>query len=305
MTVIAFVGRQGSGKSTASRVLGEKGFDVLSMGDVMRKEAERRGIEPTEEGLGSLSEEIRKEGGMGAVADLLLENEELDGDVVIDGIRGAPEVEVFREGLDDFFLVAVTAPEEQRFDRVKSRGRRDDVRTKADFVEKESREDEWGLQEALEEADTVIENDSSLRDFREDVERIPALAAEVKVSAEVKVTETLEGVKRSVGNLFPTIAISSYDGKVGGEGRGKDLEHFRKRVFEQRIIDTARKELEAGRSDSRTVVHLDKQAAWVDRVNFDVGSALGTIKVEISGYLDDVVEWIAPPTEKGEPLGID
>lgn len=301
MTVIGLAGRQGSGKSTVSSMLDGMEFRVVSMGDAVRAEAERRGLEPTGEVLGEISEELREEGGKRAVAELLVEEEDFSGDVVIDGIRSDAEAAAFREELEDFFLVAVTASGEERFRRVTGRGRSDDVEGREAFEEKERREDSWGLQGAIEMADLSIRNEDSLEDLGEEVRKLPAKAARVEVRAEVKPTETEDRVEKAVSTLFPELEIS-IDGAVEGEGFGADLEHFRNRVFEQRVIDTVRNELEGGRRDSRSVVELDKGAAWADRVNFHVGGSLGPITLEVRGRLDEFIDWVAPPTVEGKPV---
>ena len=45
--LVCVVGMPGSGKSLVSQVARELGFDVVVMGDAVREEAKRRGIEPT------------------------------------------------------------------------------------------------------------------------------------------------------------------------------------------------------------------------------------------------------------------
>ncbi|MBS1263878.1 MAG: hypothetical protein MAG715_01071 [Methanonatronarchaeales archaeon] len=299
MTVIGLVGRQGSGKSTVARVLRKKGFDVVSMGDVVRAEAESRGVELSEKNLGEISDELRDEHGGGVVAELLLEAG-VSGDVAIDGVRSDAEVEVFREALDGFFLVAVTASRETRFERVSGRGRSDDPKSWERFVEKERREDAWGLQEAGEMADLVIENEGSVEGVAADAEKLPALASGIRVYADVAPPETVERVSRAVGTLFPTLELES-DGWVRGRGFGKDLDHFRDRVFEQRITDTVRNALLEGRGDSTSTIELDRQAAMVDRVNLDVGSSLGPVRLEVSGRVGEVIDLVAPRTVKGGP----
>ncbi|MDD1759688.1 MAG: AAA family ATPase [Methanothrix sp.] len=46
MKIIGFVGLPGSGKSVASNVARDMGIEVLVMGDVIRQEAARLGLEP-------------------------------------------------------------------------------------------------------------------------------------------------------------------------------------------------------------------------------------------------------------------
>lgn len=300
MTIIGLVGKQGSGKSTVSDVLVKKSFDVVSMGDVVRGEAERRGLGG--DALGQISTELREEHGPTAVAELLLERQDLSGDVVIDGLRSDAEVELFREELEGFFLVAVTASQETRYERITGRGRSDDPESYEAFVEKEEREDSWGLDAAISMADLEVENEAGLEELGQKAATVPAKSVRVRISAPIAPTETVERVSRAIDRLFPDVELEERDGELVGEGFGSDLSHFRERVFEQRVIDTVRKELEEGRTGSRTVVELDKQAAWMDRVNFDVGSSLGPIRLEVEGRLDDFVKWVSPPTVEGKPV---
>ena len=46
------MGLPGSGKSVASNVARDMGIEVLVMGDVIRQEAARLGLEPTDQNLG-------------------------------------------------------------------------------------------------------------------------------------------------------------------------------------------------------------------------------------------------------------
>jgi predicted RNA binding protein with dsRBD fold (UPF0201 family) len=80
-------------------------------------------------------------------------------------------------------------------------------------------------------------------------------------------------------------------------GTTDSLERLRQRIRDQRIRDTARRQLRAGRQGDRTTVSLSKQAAFVGVVNFAAGSPLGDIVVEIeSDALDAVIDDVAEST---------
>jgi dephospho-CoA kinase len=49
----------GAGKSSVASFLKEKGFEVVTMGDVVREEAERQGLEPTDINLGKMMLKLR------------------------------------------------------------------------------------------------------------------------------------------------------------------------------------------------------------------------------------------------------
>lgn len=93
--------------------------------------------------------------------------------------------------------------------------------------------------------------------------------------------------------LFPDLQIDSIEGRL--VGTTERLERLRERIRDQRIRDTARRQLIAGRDGNRITVSLSKQAAFVGVVNFSAGSSLGDIVVQIesddlSAVIDDVAE---------------
>ena len=63
MKAIAFTGMPGAGKSEAVRVAEELGIAVVRMGDVVRNEARKRGLELSDENVGGLADEMRREHG--------------------------------------------------------------------------------------------------------------------------------------------------------------------------------------------------------------------------------------------------
>ena len=54
MKIIGFVGLPGSGKGEASKIARQHGLAVVVMGDVIRQEAARQGLEPTDQNLGRI-----------------------------------------------------------------------------------------------------------------------------------------------------------------------------------------------------------------------------------------------------------
>jgi len=100
-------------------------------------------------------------------------------------------------------------------------------------------------------------------------------------------------VGTAIRNLFPDARIEFQDDRL--TGMTESLERLRQRIRDQRIRDTARRQLLAGRRGDRMSVSLSKQAAFVGVVNFAAGSPLGDILVEIesddlSAVIDDVAE---------------
>ncbi|MDD1749766.1 MAG: AAA family ATPase, partial [Methanothrix sp.] len=98
MKIIGFVGLPGSGKGEASQIAREHGYAVVVMGDVIRQEAARQGLEPTDQNLGRIGNALRAAEGPDAVAKKTLERAKATGKdiVVVDGLRSREEADFFR-----------------------------------------------------------------------------------------------------------------------------------------------------------------------------------------------------------------
>ena len=100
---------------------------------------------------------------------------------------------------------------------------------------------------------------------------------------------------RALRNLFPDLRIEPMEHRIGGTT--ENLDRLRELIRNQRIRDTARRQLVAGRRENRTTVSLSKQAAFVGVVNFAASSPLGDIAVEIvSDDLEAAIDYIAEST---------
>ena len=150
----------GAGKSTVASYLKEKGFSVIIMGDAVREEAARQNLEPTDANLGSMMLKLRQEIGQGAVAHLILKKIERDGNennLVIDGIRSIPEVEVLKK-IGKVRLLAIHASQDTRFKHLKDRGRSDAPTNQNEFAGRDKRELSVGISEAIALADETLSN---------------------------------------------------------------------------------------------------------------------------------------------------
>jgi dephospho-CoA kinase len=149
----------GAGKSTAARALADRGWKSVVMGDVIRAETKRRGLEPGAKNTGEVMKLLRKERGEAAVAELCLETIEKSGAdrVVVDGIRSMAEVDAFRKKAK-VLLVAVDASPDRRFELLKVRGRSDDPHTEDMFVARDQRELGVGIGESIALADETLSN---------------------------------------------------------------------------------------------------------------------------------------------------
>lgn len=152
----------GSGKSLVSSVASRLGIPVYVMGDIVREEAARQGLEPTPENLSRTAVGLREVYGPHAIALLLRERlRESIGRkklVVVDGMRSLHELSLFEE-LAPVCILAVHAPPMERFNRLKQRSRPGDPASWEEFVSRDLLELGWGVGRVIALADYVIVND--------------------------------------------------------------------------------------------------------------------------------------------------
>ena len=178
MRIIGTVGLPGSGKGEAATVAREEGIPVVTMGDVIRAETRRRGLDPAEH-HGSVAQALREEEGVTAIADRCVPavrdaaEEDAEGVVLVDGLRSMAEVERFQAAFgEDFLLLSIEAPFDLRAERLGSRGREATDTDREKLREREERELGFGMDELLANADLTIENTDSLDRFRERVRAV-------------------------------------------------------------------------------------------------------------------------------------
>lgn len=162
----------GAGKSEAVLIAKEEGYPVFRMGDCIMEEVKARGLPLDDKNVGPIATEMRKTNGYDIWAKRTYEKIRTSPDVakcrcvVIDGVRNVEEAVFFRSVFDDFKLVAVDAPFEQRCERLIKRGRSDAPQTAEDCKRRDERELSWGLGKLIEKADLKIENTGTLEEFR-------------------------------------------------------------------------------------------------------------------------------------------
>jgi dephospho-CoA kinase len=159
----------GSGKEEFVSVARDEGLFVVRMGDVVRSFVKNRNLELTSEIVGKIANKEREQLGLGIWAQRTLPL--VEGEIVIiDGIRGDAEIEVFNEALgDDLILVGVSASPKTRFERIKSRGRSDATMTWEEFLRRDDREIGWGIENAIALCEYIITNEGTLEEFREKI----------------------------------------------------------------------------------------------------------------------------------------
>ena len=142
------------------------------MKDILRKEAEKKGIQPTRENLQKLGNEVKESMGNGILSRLLVEQAE-EKDIIADGIRTLDEMKELRK-YNDVIVIGIDAPQELRYKRLEKRKRKGDPISFEEFKKIDDHENSGKtkgqeINNCLREADYRIINDSNISKLKKSV----------------------------------------------------------------------------------------------------------------------------------------
>ncbi|MDP7454655.1 MAG: deaminase [Candidatus Peribacteraceae bacterium] len=176
-TYIGLTGTMGSGKGEIAKILQARGFKYISLSDIVRDEATRRGLEHSRENLQTVGNMLRNDYGAGALGIRVREEIQKDpsSDWVIDGIRNPGENEELG-ALDDFSMIGVGVDSEIVIRRIMERNRGGEVLKREAILDKLNKEKGEGeppegqqVKKCLEEADYFLINEGTLDDLENKV----------------------------------------------------------------------------------------------------------------------------------------
>jgi dCMP deaminase len=186
--IIGLTGENCAGKSTVAEYLMKKGFYYYSLSDVIREELKAEGTPITRENLIGKGNALREKFGPGILGTKIGQKLQDDKNYVIDSIRNPAEVDALRK-LGRFFLMYVNAPDEIRFERIKSRGREEDPRTYEAFIRIEKLEmdniekTKQNLKGTFALADKSIINDGDVNELYDKIDQaLGGFSGEFKLS---------------------------------------------------------------------------------------------------------------------------
>ena len=172
--IIGLTGPFGSGCSyIAEKIISANGYQIISLSDILRESIDDNKYSRSD--LQDKGNEIRSRYGASYLADKAIEKiNSLEGDkFVVDSIRNTHEIESFKKCFPEFYLVAVWASKDTRWERVKGKYNSDlSVFEKDDKRDKDEK-DENGQQITLcyQMADVIVLNERKIHsketeDFR-------------------------------------------------------------------------------------------------------------------------------------------
>ncbi len=177
--VIGLVGSLCSGKGVVAKHLQSLGFTGLSLSDIVREEADARGVERIRENLQNVGDDLRSTHGGQILAERAVEKlADCGGNIVIDAIRNPAEIAFLKEYYD-IKIFAIDAPTELRFrwymERAVDRG--EDTLDASVFFTDNSRdlgvdqpENGQQVRQCMELADITLYNEGSKKHLLEDLE---------------------------------------------------------------------------------------------------------------------------------------
>ena len=196
MKVFGVTGLPGSGKSIISRIAKKEGIYTISMGDVIREEAERNRCS-----TGVAAVNLRKKYGNNVVADRCVQKiknysknrynqkttvkkmynthtnnqtpkkySKIEQDIyIIEGLRSPQEVSYFKKHFKNFKIIAIHSNPQSRFNRLKRRKRNDDSTDYKVFKERDNRELKFGIGNVISLADYMLINEGPIQIFKKNV----------------------------------------------------------------------------------------------------------------------------------------
>ncbi len=171
--VVGLAGMPGSGKSLVVETARQMGYSVVVMGDVIREETLKRGLELNPQNVGRVMLLLREEGGNSVVAQKCtpIVEQQRSQKVIIDGLRSLFEADAFKAHFARFSLMAVHASPENRFNRLFNRRRSDDPDGWEVFYERDMRELSVGLGNAIALAEFMILNEDGVEQVKAKVKQ--------------------------------------------------------------------------------------------------------------------------------------
>lgn len=179
MIVIGITGTLGAGKGTIVDYLAEKkGFVHFSVRAWLKKEMHKRGMPNNRDSMTSLANELRAQHSPSYVTDQLLEEAKKTGqNCIIESIRTPGEITSLRNK-GDFYLFAVDADPQLRFQRIQKRASETDHISFETFVANEEREmnntdpNKQNLKKCIQMADFTLDNNSGISQLEAQVENL-------------------------------------------------------------------------------------------------------------------------------------
>lgn len=176
--IIGLTGTIGAGKGTVVEYLKEKGFEHFSARALIEEELKKHNLPIDRAHMADIGNELRKENGPGYIIRTLYERALSSGkNSIVESIRTPGELERLKDE-EVFYLIAVDASREIRYERIKKRGSATDHISYERFVLDEERELDsnnpyaQNISACIKMANFNVTNNGDIKSMREQVDVI-------------------------------------------------------------------------------------------------------------------------------------
>jgi len=166
MKIIGISGMPGSGKSGIFNIAEKYNIPIISMGDAIRYEVKKQGLELNSENIKNMAIGIREKYGKEAVAVICVDyinskyKNNLPEYLIIEGIRSIYEVEYFRKYYS-MEIISIHSSPKVRFKRLCERNREDDSVSWEHFKERDYRELGFSIGYVIALSDYIVINENN------------------------------------------------------------------------------------------------------------------------------------------------
>jgi len=176
--IIGITGTLASGKGTVVDFLVEKGFKHYSVRYFLTEEIKKRGLPINRDSMVAVGNQLRELNHPGYIVEQIYEKAKTaGGDCIIESIRTPGEIDTLKEK-GDFYLIAVDADINKRYERSLSRQSETDRTNFEEFLRNEKREmfsedpNKQNLSKCISLANFVIMNNGTIEELKEQVNDI-------------------------------------------------------------------------------------------------------------------------------------
>ena len=178
MIIVGVTGKAGAGKGKVVSFFTSKGYSHFSVRDFLLKEIEKRNMPAVRDSAIKVANLLRREKSPSYLIEQVYEEaKKQDKNIIIESLRTPAEV-AYLKSIPHSFLIAIDAPQNIRYERIKNRNGNFDKISFEQFADEDTRESaskdpsEGNIEACIKLADFVVQNDGTVDELNGRLEQI-------------------------------------------------------------------------------------------------------------------------------------